>query len=179
MADASLLLLPESAIIPDGSTGNAAPQIERIQGSDANPKKHYFVARFDSGTDEFLYWRFKLPSNAAASPSFTLKIDWASVAAVTATNVVWAAFIAAVTPGDADTPIEHAEAAAQSVTDANDTVEAGRLNTCTISFTNAQADGAAPGDEIFLCIFRDADNASDSLGEDARFYGAELLYTLA
>src|SRR4051812_37948216 len=105
MATSSLILPMGGAILPDGSSGNAAPQVERIQGTETNPKKHFLALRFDSATEEMAYWSGQLPHEAAAAPTFTLRLIWASVSATTSTNVVWGARISAVTPTDADTPI--------------------------------------------------------------------------
>jgi hypothetical protein len=142
MATATLILPIGNATPPDGSTGNAAPQIERIQGTEANPKKHFLAARFDSATEEMLYWVFQLPHEAAASPAFTLRLLWTTITVITAANVMWGGRISAVTAADADTAIEHAQAAQQTVTAAINTTEAGRVISSTIAFTNAQADGA-------------------------------------
>lgn len=168
-----------AATLPDGSSGNAAPQIERIQGTESNPKKHYLAGRFDPATEEFLYWTFMLPHEAAAAPTFTLRLVWASVTAITATNVVWGGRISAVTAADADTPIEHAQAAQQTVTSANNTTEAGRAIAAAIAFTNAQADGATADDEVFVAVSRVAASGSDTLAEDARLIGVELTFDLA
>lgn len=179
MATASIVLPIGAATLPDGSSGNAAPQIERLQGTEANPKKHIITARFDPATEEFLYWSLMLLHEAAAAPLFTLRALWGSITAITATNVVWGGRITAISGGDADTPIEHAQAAQQTVTDANDTVEAGRANPCSIAFTNVQADGATADDLVIVAFSRVAANGSDTLAEDARLYGLELTYDLA
>lgn len=174
-----IYLPPSAATLSDGSSGNATPQIERVQGTEANPKKHVIVARFDPTTAEYITFDLKLPPATVlgASPTAKLNLLWASIAAITSTNVVWAAQIGAVTPADADTPIEHASAAAQSVVSANNTTEAGRLISAQIAFSNAQADGMQPDDLLTIIVFRDAANGSDTLAEDARLYGAELVLT--
>jgi hypothetical protein len=155
--------------LPDGTSGNAAPQVERVQGTAANPKFHAVVLRFDPATEEMAYWTGQLPHEAAASPTFTLRLLWASIAAITSTNVVWGA----------DTPIEHAQAAQQTVTSANNTTEAGRAIAASITFTNAQADGITADDWLVVQISRVAANASDTLAEDARLLSAALTFDLA
>lgn len=179
MAVASVALPIGNATLPDGSSGNAAPQVERVQGTESNPKKHLLVARFDAATEEFLYWSFRLPDDANADPTFNLKLLWASIAATTSTNVVWGGRVTVVTAADADTPIEHAQAGQQTVTSANNTTEAGRLIAATVAFTNAQADGADAGDLIVVQLSRVAANGSDTLAEDARLYAVTLEYLLA
>jgi hypothetical protein len=179
MATSSILLPVSAATFPDGSSGNAAPQLDRVQGTEANPKKHLMACRFDAATEEFLYWSFMLPHEAAAAPTFTLRLLWGSISAITATNVVWGARISAITAADADTPIEHAQAAQQTVTSANNTTEAGRAIAASIAFTNAQADGATADDLVIVAVSRVAANGSDTLAEDARLFGVELTYDLA
>jgi hypothetical protein len=93
--------------------------------------------------------------------------------------VVWGARISAVTPTDADTPIEHAQAAQQTVTSANNTTEAGRAIAASITFTNAQADGITADDWVVVQVSRVAANGSDTLAEDARLIGAVLTFDLA
>lgn len=179
MATSSLILPMGAATLPDGSSGNAAPQVERIQGTEANPKKHFIALRFDAATEEFAYWTFQLPHEALAAVTFTLRLIWTSIAATTTTNVVWGARLSAVTPADADTPIEHAQGAQQTVTSANNTTEAGRAIAASIAFTNAQADGATADDWLALAISRVAANGSDTLAEDARLISAALTFDLA
>lgn len=179
MATSSLWLPPGSATLPDGSSGNAAPAVERIQGTEANPKKHLLALRFDPATEEMAYWSGRLPIETAAAPTFTIDIIWASVSALTATNVVWGARISAITAGDVDTIVEHVQAAQQTVTSANNTTEAQRAITAAITFTNAQADGATAGDFVVIQISRVAANGSDTLAEDARLYAATLKFDLA
>jgi hypothetical protein len=93
--------------------------------------------------------------------------------------VVWGARISAVTAADADTPIEHAQAAQQTATSANNTTEAGRAIAASITFTNAQADGITADDWFVVQISRVAANASDTLAEDARLLSAALTFDLA
>jgi hypothetical protein len=179
MATSSLILPMGAATLPDGSSGNAAPQVERIQGTEANPKKHFIALRFDPATEEMAYWTGQLPHEAAASPTFTLRLIWTSVAAITSTNVVWGARISAVTPTDADTPIEHAQAAQQTVTSATNTTEAGRAIAASIAFTNVNADGITADDWFTVQVSRVAANGSDTLAEDARLISAALTFDLA
>jgi len=179
MATSSMNLPMGAATLPDGSSGNAAPQVERIQGTETNPKKHFLALRFDPTTEEMSYFAGQLPHEAAAAPTFTLRLIWTSIAATTTTNVVWGARISAVTPTDADTPVEHAQAAQQTVTSANNTTEAGRAIAASITFTNVQADGITADDWFVVQISRVAANGSDTLAEDARLISAALTFDLA
>lgn len=172
MATGTILLPIAGAIPSDGSSGNAAPAIQRVQGTEANPKKHFLVAAFDATTDERLTWCFRMPSDYASGG--VVKLLWmANVAS--GNNVVWGAHLGAVTPTDADTPVEHAQAAASTTTTAGDATEARRL--IETSITLANLDSVAANDLVFLIVYRDADNASDTLAADAELIAAVFEYT--
>jgi hypothetical protein len=118
---------------------------------------------------EHAWWTFRLPDDYASGG--TLKILWMTNA--TSGNCVWQARVGAVTPDDADTPVEHAQAAAATVTTAVNAVEARRLTTSSITLT---MDSAAAGDLIFLLVLRDPANASDTLTVDAELIVATFSY---
>ncbi len=171
MATATINLPPSSGVLPDGSSGNAAPALTRRQGSESNPKKHFITADFDASTDEHLWFYFRMPANYASAP--LVKILW--MANATSGNVVWGSRLGAVTPADADTPIEHAEAAATTATTGVNATEARRL--VETSITLANLDSVAPGDLVFLLVYRDADNGSDTCSVDTELINVALDYT--
>ena len=173
MATSTVLLPPASAVLPDGSSGNLAPALNRIQGTETNPKKHFLVLAYDgAGAKEHAWWTFRLPADYASGG--TLKILW-MYNSTTAGNVKWQATVGAITAADADTPVEHASAAAATVTDAINTTEARRLITSSITLT---MDSAAAGDLIFLCLFRDSADGSDTAAAaDAEVLAVAFEYT--
>lgn len=170
MATGTIMLDVKAATPPDGSTGNAGPKIRVRQGTEANPKKHVTIASFDAATAQFLWWTFRCPTDYASGG--TVKVPWVA-AATSATAVRWAARLGAVTPADADTPVEHAAAAATAVTSNTNTVEAGRLTEATIAL--GALDGLAAGDMVSLCLFRDAADALDTLAVDADLWEMAVL----
>lgn len=175
MATATLNLPIGSADPPDGSTGNAAPGIVRIQGTESNPKKHFLVAKFDPTTDEHLWWNFRMPANYSSAP--LVKLLWMANSA-SSNTVAWGARLGAVTPADADTPVEHASAAATVASTAGNATEARRLVETTITLANL--DSIAAGDLAFLLVYRDADDtaaAGDTLAVDAELISVALDYT--
>lgn len=172
MATGTILLDPKSATPPDGSSGNAAPQPIRQQGTETNPKKHAIVYAYDAATAEHLWFRFRMPTDYASGGA--VKVQW-QANAVTATAVVWASRLGAVTPNDADTPVEHAAAAASTATSSTNTTEARRLTEASITLANL--DSVAAGDLVDLVIYRDAANGSDTLAIDAEFVYAAFEYT--
>lgn len=173
MATATIPLPPGAAILPDGSTGNAAAGLTRRQGTEANPKKHFLTLDFDgAGATEHAWWSFRLSSNYSSGG--TLKIQW--MANATSGACKWQARVGAVTPGDADTPLEHAQAAAATVTTTTNGTEARRLNESSITLT---MDSAAAGDWISLVLLRDSADASDTLTVDAEVLMVDFEYTTA
>ena len=175
MATGTILLSPGSAMLPDGSTGNLAPALLRFQGTEANPKKHFIVLSYDgAGGKELAFWTFRMPADYSSGGA--VKIQW--MANVTSGSVVWSAQLGAITAGDVDTPVEHAAAAASSTTTATNATEARRLNETSITLGNL--DSVTAGDLVFLTIYRDSADASDTMSaNDAELIGASLEYTSA
>lgn len=171
MATGTVLLSPASAIIPDGSSGNGAAGLSRRQGTETNPKKHILTLDFDGGgAVEHAWWAFRMPANYASGG--TLKVQWMGNA--TSGDVKWQARVGAVTPADADTPIEHAQAAAATTTTTVNATEARRLMETSISLT---MDSAAAGDWISLVLFRDSGDAADTMTVDAEVTAVAFEYT--
>ncbi len=173
MATATLNFPPASGVQPDGSASNAAPAISRRQGSEGNPKKHFLTADFDATTDEHLWFQFRLPANYSSAP--IVKLLW--MANATTGTCRWGSRIGAVTPSDADTPVEHDQAAATTAGTATNATEARRLNETSITLANL--DSAAAGDLVTLLVYRDADGTSgtDDLSVDAELINVAVDYT--
>ncbi len=171
MATGIIDLLPGAASPPDGSASNLACGVSRRQGTEASPKKHFLTLDFDgSGNVEQAWWVFRLPDDYASGG--TLKILW--MANATANAVKWQAKVGSVTPADADTPLEHAQAAAATVTTNVNTVEAFRLTESSITLT---MDSSAAGDLTFLAVVRDSADAADTATVDASLIVATFSYT--
>lgn len=170
---AELWLDIAAARTPDGSAGNGLPAVSTYKGSNANPARFGFRASFDAAADQHLWWVFRLPDDYGSGG--VLKFLWAANA--TANSCVWAASVGAVTAGDADTYLEHVQAAAASTTAATNATEARRVNASSITLT---MDSAAAGDYVSVVLYRDADNGSDSLTVAAELLdGVSFVYTAA
>lgn len=173
MATGTVLLPTNAADLPDGSTTNLAAGMSRVQGTQTGAKWHHVTLDFDgAGAVEGAWWTFRLPADYASGG--TLKLGW--MANATANAVKWQAQVGAITPADADTPIEHALAAAATVTTNVDTNEAYRLTESAITLT---MDSAAAGDLIELFVFRDSSDAADTCTVDARLLVASFEYVTA
>ncbi len=167
MATGYLIWSPSDAML-----SSPAPALTVIQGTEASPKKQLIVAAFDASTDEQLTFQFRMPDDYSSSP--VVKLLWMTNTA-SGNSVVWGAKLAAITPADTDTPVEHAFSTVNTTTTAGNATEARRLIETSITMTNA--DSVAAGDLVFLMITRDADNGSDTLAADAELLVVQLSYT--
>jgi hypothetical protein len=169
MATSSILLLPESMIMPDGSASNLAPGMTRRKGTQTAPPAYYMTADFDAATKEVGYWRVVVPQDYVSGGTLRLFAQ----ANATSNAAIISAAVSAVTPGDADTMLEHAFGAEATLT-WTATTEARRLISGTITLT---MDSAAVGDVIVIRLFRDGANGSDTLSVDWELVAAALEYT--
>lgn len=171
MATGYIELTPNSAVLPDGSANNLAAGISRRQGTESDPKKSFLTLDYDgAGAMEHAWWTLVLPGDYASGG--TLEIYW--MANATTNAVKWQAKVGAVTPDDADTPLEHAQAAVATVTTNVNTTEARRLTKSTITLT---MDSAAAGDVLFLALLRDSADAADTATVDAEVLSCMFSYT--
>lgn len=174
MATGTVILTPGAAILPDGSTSNVGAGMSRRQGTQTGVKGHFLTLDFDGAgsTVESAHWQFRMPTDYSSGG--TLKLQW--MANGTSNAVKWQAQVGAVTPADADTPLEHAYAAAATVTTNVNTTEARRLTESSITLT---MDSAAAGDLLQLVVFRDPSDAADTSTADAELIVAAFEYTTA
>lgn len=156
----------------DGSASNAGPALLSIAGTESNPKKQIRVAAFDAAADEHLWFQFRMPDDYKEGGK--VKLLW--MANAVANKCAWGASLAAITPTDADTSVEHAEAEAVVVSAEVNTTEARRLIETVIEI---KVDSVAAGDLCELLVFRDGDGsiATDSLTVDAELLSVALTYT--
>lgn len=157
MATGTISWPAEALQAPDDTASNKIPGLIAYQGTQS-PKAITVARAFDPTTNELLQTPvFELPRDYASGG--TLRI-YTQVNATTSANYIFGAQVSAITPSDADTPTEHAWSTAATVTIANITAEARRLNSGTITLN---MDSAAIGDMMKILIYRDAASASDTL----------------
>jgi hypothetical protein len=172
VATGSVLFTPAAAVLPD----SGAPAITRRIGTEAStPKKVYLTADFDPTTDESLWFPFAVPANYASGGD----VDLFWMTGTTTGICRWGTAVGCVSPGDVDTPVEHAWAAASTAAGTVNATEARRLTLTTITLANL--DGMAAGDVAWLLVYRDADATSgtDSLTVDAELIAVRFTYTTA
>jgi hypothetical protein len=119
----------------------------------------YYILDFDAAVDEVCYFQFKLPPNYVVGSSIVIVIQW--ISAVTTGAVVWAAQFLGRANGEA---YDSALGSVQSVT-TNAPATTGQIATSEITFTTPDLQA---NDVVIIKIYRDADNASDTMAADAR-----------
>lgn len=118
---------------------------------------------FDPDTEEAAFFRFLAVSYG--SGNLTVTVDWYADTASSG-DVIWGAALAAITP-DADTQDVETDglATAATVTDTHLGTTGQRLHRVTI--TVSSLDSLAADDDVTLRIYRDADDAADTMTGDA------------
>lgn len=133
---------------------------------DAGTNVDLLTASFDDSTDEARQVQFKVPSDVESGSTITFRLIWYSQTATTG-NVIWDARH---TSGDSegeswDSALTTEAAAADAV---QGTVDQVTVTTWTETLANL---GWAANDLVTLLIFRDANNASDTMTGDAEMIG--------
>ncbi len=172
MATGSVLCSIASAILPDGSTTNLAPAIQRVKSSGTAPAPYYLQAAFDAAALEWCCWSFRMPVNYASAP--VVKIQY-KMASATSGNVILLASLAAVTPGDATDVDAKVFATANTASAATVPSTAGYLDQVSIALTND--DGVAAGDFVVLRVGRDGASGSDTASGDLELVACAFEYT--
>lgn len=173
MATGSVLLSPGAAILPDGSTDNAAPALQRVKSSAAAPTPYFLQLAFDATTEEQVVWAFRMPADYSSAP--VLKVQYKMTSATTG-GVAFEARIAAVSDGDAQ-DVDAKGFAAANVGTATVPATAGHLDEVSITMTNA--DSIAAGDFVIVYLNRDPAHASDTATGDCEVVAVSLTYTTA
>ena len=174
MAIGNIMLPIGAATLPDATTTNVPPAIQRVKSSATAPAPFFLQAAFDGTAREQLMWSFRMPDDYISTPQ--LKVLFKMTTATTG-NVVIEGRIAAVT-GSVDTTDVDAKAFAAANTSSAIAVPAttaGKLATTTLSLTNA--DSLAAGDFVVLMLARDPANASDTVTTDMEVPAVTFSYT--
>ena len=158
--------IPAAQWIPRSTTGCGINSLEA-----ATNKVNYDVLEFDPATAEYAQVAIVMPSNWNAG-TITAKFHW--TAASGTGNVVWGLSGRAYADNNA---LDQASGTAQTVTDTLLTVAYEHITAATSAITLAGSPAA--GQMVIFQAYRDAANASDTLGSDAQFLGLEISYTSA
>lgn len=171
MATGIVVLNPGSAIFPDGTASNLAPQLARVKSSAAAPMPYFYQLNFDAGQREQVSWQFVMPPNYASAP--VLKVQYKMLSA-TVGAVAIDGRLAAVTPGDAADVDAKAFGAANTTTD---TVPGTAGHMKEISLTMTNADSLTAGDFVVVYLARDGAAGGDTAAGDMEVLSVALIYT--
>lgn len=117
---------------------------------------------FDAATDEDIFATFS--AVGYGSGNLTVKLTWYADTA-TSNNCVWGAAIAAIT-ASTDTQNIETDGLGTAAT-ATDAAGANAQSLQEASITVSSLDSLAAGDFVTLRVYRDANNASDTMAGDA------------
>jgi hypothetical protein len=165
MATVKQTLLPEEAQF----LATAFPGYSKVNGS------NFPVSglAFDASTDEAAFW--KVLAQNYGSGNLTLNLFWYADSASSG-DVVWGCQIAAITPNADSQDVEtDGLATAQTATDSHLGTTGQRVHQVAITISNL--DSLAADDTVWIRIYRDADNGSDTMTGDAILLLAELTYS--
>jgi hypothetical protein len=172
MATGTIILTPGSVVIPDDTTFNKVPALQRVKSAGSGNFVDYFLQlAFDAAQEEIVTWQFRMPDDYASAP--VVKIQYKMLAATTGA-VVWVGRISATTPGDAK---DVDTAVFDSANSATSTVPAtpGYMAEATVTLTSV--DSLAAGDFVVFRLSRDGASGSDTAAGDAEFLVAAFTYT--
>jgi hypothetical protein len=158
--------IPAAQWVPRTTTGCGINSLEA-----STNKINYDVLEFDAATAEYAQVAIVMPSNWNAG-TVTAKFHW--TAASGSGDVIWG--LSGRAYGD-NSAIDQAMGTAQTVTDTLQTANYEHITAATSAITLAGSPVA--GQMVIFELYRNAANASDTLGVDARFLGVEITYTAA
>jgi len=154
-------VLTAAGAIPALTNGAEKKQVE-------GANHDYFICAFDKDADEHIFFHFVVPPDDQAG-NIAVKLRWIAPTK-TSGAVVWNLTTLGRESGEAwDTALGVTQAKTQTTA-----ATAKRLNVAVFSAFNP---GWAAGDAVIVRISRDANNASDTLAEDAHFLMASIEYT--
>lgn len=148
----------------------AAAQLDLITGTNFPIP----VLAFDASTEENAYSKPFVVNNYG-SGNLTVTFFWMADTA-TSGDVIWGASIAAATANTDSAGYESkAFATAQTVTDTHLGTNADRLMSAALTLSNL--DSLASGDMCVLRVYRDSDDAADTMTGDAFLVGVLVEYS--
>lgn len=156
--------IPASMWIPRTTTGCGVDSRET-----SSNRQNFDELLFDAGTDEFAQALVMMPNNYNAG-TITARFYW--TASTGSGAVVWGIQGRAYADDDA---LDSATGTAQTVTDTLLAVDDMHITSATSAVTLAGTPAA--NCPVQFQIYRDADAGGDTLANDARLLGVEILYT--
>lgn len=180
MATGYINLPVGAAVLPDGSTSNAAPAVQRSKSSDTasstNTPPYFLQLAYDASTDESAMWQLYMPGDYASGPILDVLYKMTSA---TTGSVRFEGRLAAITDGDTTDGDAKAFATTNSAGDTVPATTAGKVGGFSITLTNA--DSLAAGDFVVVQLRRDADGTTgtDDATGDCEVVAVRISYTTA
>lgn len=171
MANGIVGLNPGSAVFPDGTASNLAPQMARVKSSATAPAPYFYQLNYDAAQTEQVSWQLVMPPNYASAP--ILKVQYKMTSA-TSGVVKIDGRLAAITPGDSTDGDAKAFGSANTATD---TVAGTAGYVKEISLTLTNADSVAAGDLVYVYLARLGADAADTATGDMEVVSVVLYYT--
>ena len=171
----ALMLMAREAHLPTGSTDNLPASIQMHASSGGTIIKPRWVEGvFSTVNIEHLQWSFMCPANYASAP--VVDVYFKPVSAIGAGTSVaeFGAYLAAVTPTDADMDIKEFD----TVNWANSSVTSSGLLQ-SVSITMSNADSIAAGDMCILDVCRNGPGSTDTKLGSVEVPMVRLRYTAA
>lgn len=159
--------IPAAAMRPSQTGGCAVASL--IATSANHPDM--FTLDFDASTAEYAQFSLRMPK-AWNESTITALCEWSHASTATNFGVVWGVQAVGLSDGDS---IDAAFGTAQTVTDtggaANTLYKTAETSAITIAGSPAELD------TVYVRVYRDATNGSDTLAVDARLHGVALFIT--
>lgn len=145
-----------------------------VRAGGSTPAETVPVINFDASTDEFMDFYGVMPQ-AYADGGLTLKVVW-SAATATSGNCIFGVAFRSMEDDAEDVDTSHTYDF-NTVTDAAPSAS-GEVVYAQITFTDgADMDNVDAGDAFVMRVYRDADNASDTMTGDAELWAVEIRET--
>jgi hypothetical protein len=147
--------------------------MQRTKSSATAPGIYFLQLAFDTSTEEWCTWQFRMPADYASAPVATVQYKMASA---TSGGVAWDVRVAAVTDGDS-VDVDAKGFGSANVGTATVPGTAGYLDEVSIALTNADSAGA--GDFVVIRLARAVADGADTATGDAECVSLTLNYTTA
>lgn len=145
-----------------------------VRTGGSTPAETVPVLAFDAASDEYMDFIGVMPQ-AYAGGGLTLKLIWSATSA-TSGNCIWGAAFRSMEDDAEDIDSSHSYSF-NTVTDAAASAS-GEVVYAEVTFTDgADMDSVGAGDAFILRVYRDADNASDTMAGDAELWAVEIRET--
>lgn len=173
MATGNIILTPGMANLPDATTSNLAPSMQKVKSSATAPGIYFMQLAFDAAADEWCTFVFRMPDDFDSSVAPVAKVQYKMTSA-TSGAVQWDVRLGTVAAGAA-VDVDAKGFATANTTNSTVSGTVGRMVEASITLTNY--DSALAGDFSVVRLARNGSNGSDTATGDAEFIAMTIAYT--